>query len=243
MARATCLIALTALALGGLSACGEDEQQLQVVAAASLRAPFTELAEQFEDDHPGVTVDVTYSASSATFAQQALDGADGDVIATGDTSSMAGASDALDGQAQIFASDVLVMVVASDASTELADVVDGASYAACVTTAACGQAWAALQRGTGVRAEPTALEVTGAAVVEAVTSGTVDAGFVYRSEAAAAGDAVRIVDVPDAEARAASYPIAVLRQSRDADLAREFVDLVLSADGREVLETAGFGTP
>ncbi len=40
-----------------------------------------------------------------------------------------------------------------------------------------------------------------------------------------------------------TYPIAVVKASKTADVARAFVDLVTGSDGQEVLADAGFGTP
>ncbi|MEE3128590.1 MAG: molybdate-binding protein, partial [Actinomycetota bacterium] len=44
---------VAALALSGCST-GDDEETLTVLAAASLTETFTELAEEFEAEHPGV---------------------------------------------------------------------------------------------------------------------------------------------------------------------------------------------
>ena len=72
-----------------LAACGgdEDEQTLTVLAAASLTETFTELAEVFEDEHPGVEVELVFGSSS-TLAEQAVDGAPGQVLATADEKSI-----------------------------------------------------------------------------------------------------------------------------------------------------------
>ena len=43
--------------------------------------------------------------------------------------------------------------------------------------------------------------------------------------------------------KVAVYPIAVLAGSRNAGLAREFVDLVTGTEGQQVLADAGFGKP
>ena len=73
-----------ALALsGGAAGAGGDEETLTVLAAASLTETFTELAEEFEAEHPGVRVRLAFD-SSATLAQQALEGAPADVLATAD---------------------------------------------------------------------------------------------------------------------------------------------------------------
>ncbi len=80
-------------------------------------------------------------------------------------------------------------------------------------------------------------------VLAKVTSGEADAGFVYATDAVAAGNQVETFEIPHAADEVTTYPIAPLTQSKDADLAQEFVDLVLSDQGRQVLRDAGFGTP
>jgi molybdate transport system substrate-binding protein len=80
-------------------------------------------------------------------------------------------------------------------------------------------------------------------VLAKVTSDEADAGLVYATDAVAAGDTVRSLDVPHAEDEVTAYPIAPLDQARDADAARQFVELVRSDAGRRVLADAGFGAP
>ncbi len=98
------LAALSLLALTlPLAACGSDANgtargsgptTITVLAAASLTGTFTELADRFEAEHPGTRVKLAFD-SSATLAQQALEGAPADVLATADTATMDGAADAL----------------------------------------------------------------------------------------------------------------------------------------------------
>ena len=71
-------------------------------------------------------------------------------------------------------------------------------------------------------------------------SGEADAGFVYFTDAKAAGDDVDMVELP-AQALL-QYPIAVVTTSEKADDAGAFVELVLGDAGRQALEGAGFGT-
>ena len=73
--------------------------------------------------------------------------------------------------------------------------------------------------------------------------GEADAGFVYTTDAVAAGDSVQSFEIPKSQDEPTTYPIATLQQSGDADLAQEFVDLVTSADGQQLLSDAGFGKP
>ena len=48
------------------------------------------------------------------------------------------------------------------------------------------------------------------------------------------------IELPEAANPRADYPIAVLRQSRNATMARAFVELVLSPTGQAVLKASGF---
>ena len=64
-----------------------------VFAAASLKAPFTALAEEFEAKHPGTTVTLSFAGSS-DLATQISQGAPADVFASADTKNMAKLGDA-----------------------------------------------------------------------------------------------------------------------------------------------------
>ena len=91
------------------------QQTLTVLAAASLTGTFTELAEVFEDEHPGVEVELVFG-SSTTLAEQAVDGAPGDVLATADETSMSVAEDgnALADSPRGFVSNRLTLVTPPD---------------------------------------------------------------------------------------------------------------------------------
>jgi molybdate transport system substrate-binding protein len=69
----------------------------------------------------------------------------------------------------------------------------------------------------------------------------VDAGLVYASDAKAAGDDVAVVPVPNAEEVVNVNPITVLSDSEQPRAAQDWVSLVLSADGQDVLADLGFG--
>src|SRR5690348_6663601 len=102
-ARAGCLLAAALVVLTG---CGSSEPSRQtgavaggsgsspavsgtitVLAAASLTDAFTTLAKQFEAAHPGVTVKLSFGASSA-LALQINQGAPADVFASAATKNM-----------------------------------------------------------------------------------------------------------------------------------------------------------
>ncbi len=76
-----------------------------------------------------------------------------------------------------------------------------------------------------------------------ITSGQADAGLVYVTDTAGAGDKVLAVSFPEAAAAVNTYPIAALKQSGNPTLTGKFVDLVTSPAGQEILAKAGFGRP
>ena len=78
-------------------------------------------------------------------------------------------------------------------------------------------------------------------IVAKLQSGDADAGFVYATDARAASGALIQLPIPAAASPTASYPIAVVSRSDAKDLARRWIDFVLSADGQAILEDAGFG--
>jgi len=251
MTRRTHLLAagLTLSLAGSLAACGGSDDggssstTITVLAASSLTGTFTDLAHEFEKDHPGVTVKLAFD-SSATLAQQALDGAPADVLATADTTTMDTAADAVAEGPTNFATNTMVLVAPSDNPAGIGQFSDiankGVSFIACVETAPCGKVAAALLHDNSITTPPVSLEVDVKSVLAKVTSDEADAGFVYTSDAVAVGDQVTSFDIPHAQDEITTYPIATLDQSKNPDLAKQFMDLVLGSQGQKVLAAAGF---
>jgi len=77
-------------------------------------------------------------------------------------------------------------------------------------------------------------------VLAKVTSGEADAGLVYVTDVAAAGDAVHGVPFPESSDIVNTYPIVALKDSKHGELAHDFVDLVLGKTGQSILKDAGF---
>lgn len=243
MRRVTAAAAVLATALP-LAACGDDRPTLQVLAAASLTDVFGELGQQYGDEHD-VDVDVSFG-SSTSLAEQAADGAPGDVLATADADAMRVATEAdAATDAAVFATNLIVIVTrpGNPAGVDgLADLA-GTTWVRCADQVPCGRAADAVLADAGVTAEPASLEEDVRATLEKVTSGEADAGLVYASDAAAAGDDVATVDVPEAADHANSYLVAPLTQASDAELAAGFVELVTGPEGRAALADAGFEVP
>jgi len=244
------LIRTSALALAlllPLTSCGgdddSDDSRLTVLAASSLTEVFTELGDVFEEEHDGVEVRFSFG-SSTTLADQAAQGAPGDVLATADEASMTVAEDAdvLAEDPATFATNELVLVVpvGNPGDVTSFDDLAGTDWVRCADDVPCGRVATALAEANGVTAEPASLEVDVKSVLARVASGEADAGLVYRTDAQAAGDDVQVIEIPHAAEHPATYLIALLSDADNADLAAAFVELVLSAEGRDTLTEGGF---
>ena len=76
-----------------------------------------------------------------------------------------------------------------------------------------------------------------------VLSGDADAGIVYVTDVTTElADQVALIKIPDDVNVIATYPIAVVNGTEEADLARAFVDFVLGP-GRTILAAYGFLGP
>jgi molybdate transport system substrate-binding protein len=80
-------------------------------------------------------------------------------------------------------------------------------------------------------------------VLDYVSRGEVDAGVVYATDAAARPKETKIVaTAPEASHKPAIYPIAVVRGSKSEPLAKAFIAMVMSPEGRKILQKYGFKT-
>lgn len=244
----TATLALAAGCAGPDDGGGSADEVLTVLAASSLTDVFTELEQVYEQRHDGVDVRLTFGASS-TLAEQVVAGAPGDVLATADLDTMQRVVEAglvVDAPVE-FARNRLVLVTPSDDPGDvesIGDLDDGTvTFAVCVPEAPCGAASRAVLRLAGVSADPVTEEPAVRDVLTKVTTGEVDAGLVYGSDALSAGDQVRTIDVPEAAQAITDDVIAVLGDAAAPGPARDWVDLVTSLQGRQALRAAGFLAP
>lgn len=215
-----------------------------VLAAASLTEAFTELGKTFESDHPGVKVTFSFGASS-TLAQQALDGAPADLLATADEANL---QKVVDGAAasdpRVFARNRMSILVGKGnpkGITTLADLAKpGVLLVLCAPEVPCGKFGAQVLQKAGVTATPKSLEENVKGVVSKVTLGEADAGLVYVTDVEAAGDKADGVGIPDQQNVIAVYPMGLLKQAANAEAARPFRNFVLSPAGQATLTGYGF---
>lgn len=241
---------LVAAALATSAACGQGDEggaTLRVFAAASLTGTFEQLAEDFEADHDGVAVELSFGGSSDLVAQ-IQEGAPADVFASADTANMDKLVQAgLDGQdPRAFASNTLEIITPPDNPAEIEAVADlagdGVNLVVCAPEVPCGAAALRAAEVAGVTLSPVSEEQSVADVLAKVTSGEADAGLVYVTDVASAGDDVLGIPFPESGQVVNTYPITTVEGSDQQELAQQFVELVLSDAGQAVLRDAGFGS-
>ena len=251
--KAAALLLAVALAAGAAGCAAPDGgsgagKTLTVFAAASLKAPFTALAREFEASHPGTRVALSF-AGSADLATQLSQGAPADVFASADRKNMAKVADAalVEGAPSDFASNVLTIAVPPANPANIGSFADlarpGTRLVVCAAQVPCGAAAATIAGLAGVALKPVSEESAVTDVLGKVTSGEADAGLVYVTDVKAAGDKVKGIAFPESAYAVNKYPIAGVRASRNKELAAAFVALVTGSEGQKVLADAGFGRP
>ena len=245
----TAAAALTAVAmLAGCSNSSPNSGDITVFAASSLKSTFTALRAQMEKDNPGTHVKFSFAGSSDLVAQL-TGGAPADVFASADTATMTKVVDAgLEaGNPVNFATNTLTIVTPPGNPKHIASFADlakpGTQVVVCAPQVPCGAATKKVEAATGTALTPASEESTVTDVLGKVISGQADAGLVYVTDAGGAGDKVTAVAFPEAGGAVNTYPIAVLKGSKNAATAQKFVDLVTGPDGRKVLAGAGFAAP
>lgn len=238
--------ASTAPAAGPASAAGAATD-VTVFAAASLTGTFTELGKAFEAAHPGTSVKFNFG-SSATLAQQITQGAPADVFAAASPATMKTVTDAsLASSPTTFARNKLQIAVpaAGPAKVEgLKDLTDPkVKVALCAEQVPCGAAAVKALEAAGLTVKPVTLEQDVKATLTKVELGEVDAALVYKTDVIASAGKVNGIGFPEADKAINDYPIATLAKAPAGDLAKRFVDLVLSPQGKDVLTKAGFEAP
>lgn len=78
------------------------------------------------------------------------------------------------------------------------------------------------------------------ATLAAVESGNVEAGFVYKTDAAVSKQVKIAYEVPIAKGLKIIYPVAVVRESKRKDVARDFLNYLQSLNAKATFKRYGF---
>ena len=224
---------------GGLSGA------ITVYAAASLQNTFTQIGADFEKANPGTSVRFSFAGSSDLVAQ-IQQGAPADVFAPADTANMGKvtAESLTTAEPVVFASNTLEIAVPPGNPAKITTFADLArpdlKVVLCAPAVPCGSAAAKVEEAAGVDVRPVSEEQSVTDVMGKVRAGEADAGLVYVTDVRSAGDAVQGISFPESSAAVNSYPVAVLKATRNVAVANAFVEAVTGAGGQQVLAAAGF---
>jgi molybdate transport system substrate-binding protein len=224
--------------------------QLQVFAAASLTDALKEIASAYEAAS-GEKLRFNFAASNA-LARQIQEGAPADVFISADEAKMDALQTAgmiLDGTRQSLLSNTLAVVVEADSPLKL-------HSARALAQPAVKRIALADTRGVpaGVYAKEY-LEKIGVwkqvkdrvvstenvrAALAAIESGNAEAGIVYKTDAAISKSVKVAYEVPAKEGPDISYPFAVVKESKNSEAAKKFLDYLKSDSVLAIFRKYGF---
>lgn len=232
---------------------------LTVFAAASLTDAFEDMKSDLEAAHPDLVITYNFAGSQALVTQ--LDqGAEADVFASANSAQMSAATEngSIAGEPVTFVRNELAIITPADNPAEINSPDDlGAEGLRLVlaeaevpvgryareSVCAMGQDTTAFGADFAdrVAANVVSEEEDVRDVLAKVQLGEADAGIVYVSDAASAGDDVTVIDIPAEFNVIASYPIAAVTDGDEA-LADAFIAYMLSDEGQATLVEYGFAS-
>ena len=232
---------------------GGPRPELAVYAAASLRDVLTELKSALEKAC-GATLVFNFAGSN-DLARQILAADKADLFISADEGWMdkvaeAGLADRATRRPLL--SNRLVVVAPRDRSTKIESAADLANPSVARIAMAdpeavpAGQYAKAWLDSNGLWSDDFRSRILSTADVRAalaaVASGNVDAGVVYRTDAAISPGVRVVYEVPEGDAPWISYPLAVMAHSAHPNAARAAADFLAGPEARAVFERFGFIT-
>ncbi|WP_038172215.1 molybdate ABC transporter substrate-binding protein [Verrucomicrobium sp. BvORR106] len=252
MKTRTLLSVLTALAVGSLipHSLSAQTKELRVSAAASLADVLKEIHAGFEKAH-GAKVELNLGASSA-LVRQIEAGAPADVFISADAPKMdqlekAGLINTATREDQL--SNALVVVVPADSKLAITSGKDllkpdirrlALGDPKAVPAGVYTKEWLTkLGLWAQVEAKVLATENVRAALA-AVESGNVEAGVVYKTDAAITTKVKVALEVPASEGPVITYPMAALKEAKNADLAKQHLEYLDTPESHALFQKYGF---
>ncbi len=235
------------------TACDEGgAPPMRVWAAASLTDVLGDVVTAFRRTDPG-EVEMSFDASNR-LARQIERGAPADVLVSADAEWMTWARERdllVPESERVLATGSLVVVVPADAVGTPREIGDLASPDV-RRIALAGESVPAGRYADSALARAGIAEALGDRIVRGgsvratlawVAEGEVDAGVVYRTDAAVEPRVRIAFEIDDALHAPIEYPAAIVRGSTSADRAGRFLEFSSSPDARAIFERAGFGPP
>lgn len=247
--RAAALLAALAFALAACapptsttSTPDADAPTLNVLAASSTRVINDELTSRAGQLTPPVNLNFENGGSS-DLVSKLREGAPADLLLTASKKTMDKAvQDGTVAAPEVLATNVMVMVVPKGNPAGIHSVEDlphSDHFVLCDPQVPCGDISSRIIDDKRLDVHPSSQERQVADVLGKVASGEADAGWVYSTDAAAAGDDVEVIDIPGANKFANQIVGAVTAEAEHPKEAQEVLDL-LATDFASTWRARGF---
>ena len=242
--------------------CGqsEDQSQVRVFAASSLREVFLEARSEFQPSNPSIVVDFNFGGSSMLRTQLELGGG-ADVFASADGRQMSLAEKAgvVSQNSITFAKNRLAVATSVD-NTRVMAMQDLARDEVRLVLAQPEVPIGAYAREVldnmseipkfgedyidKVLSNVISLEINVSQIIGKIAIGEADAGVVYSTNlVSGVGEKLKSIPMPHEINVEASYFIAVTSETESPEAAEAFIDYLLSPKGQALLTKYGFGLP
>jgi molybdate transport system substrate-binding protein len=229
-----------------------DQQELTVSAAISLKNAFEEIGKLFEAEHKGVKVNFNFGASG-DLVWQIEGGAPVDVFASAAQKDMDEAEKRgliLRNSRVNFAGNSVVLITPADSKIPIKTFQDlGLNQVEKIAAGNpktvpagryAGEVFVHFKMLPAIKKKLVYAEHV-RQVLDYVVRGEVDAGVVYLTDAIVKAKDIRIVaTAPEDSHKPIIYPAAVVMGSNKKILAKAFISLLISEEGKKVLERHGF---
>ena len=224
------------------SAQDADAPTLNVLAASSTRVINDALTSRAGQLTPPVNLNFENGGSS-DLVSKLREGAPADLLLTASKKTMDKAvQDGTVATPEVLATNVMVMVVPKGNPAGIHSVEDlphSHHFVLCDPQVPCGDISSRIIDDKRLDVHPSSQERQVADVLGKVASGEADAGWVYSTDAAAAGDDVEVIDIPGAEKFTNQILGAVTADASHPDQARAVLD-ILSGDFASTWRDRGF---
>ncbi len=239
------IAAMVAAVSGCLSGKPTDNKPVEITvsAASSLSDAFKDIGTEFQKNHPEVNINFNFGASG-TLEKQIEQGAPVDMFAGASQLEM----DLLDGKGLIikdtrtnFTRNKLVIIAPSNLTIEGLKSVNKIAIGNPKTVPAGRYAQAFLENaGIYEMMKPKLILAENVRqALDYVERGEVDAGFVYFSDTLKSNMSVSPLN--ESLYPPIVYPIAVINDSHQPAISRQFIEYVRSNEGQTILRKYGFG--
>ena len=221
---------------------GSSTTTLDLFAASSTRVLNDALNERAGQLNPSVNLNFENGGSS-DLVSKLREGAPADLLLTASKKTMDQAvEDGTVTKPKVLATNVMVMVVPKGNPANihsLQDLSRARHFVLCDPQVPCGDISTQIIDDKHLEVHPSSQERQVADVLGKVSAGEADAGWVYSTDAAAAGDDVEVIDIPGAEKFANQIVGAVTTEAEHPKEAQEILDL-LATDFDSTWRELGF---